>query len=320
MGATLLTVIGLLLISTIAEAQTFPSRPIRLIVPFAAGGPGDAVGRLLAQTMSKTHTVVVENVGGAGGNIGAARVAKAPPDGYTLLFHQLGMAISPLLYPKLDYDPLTDFEYIGLVAYQPNVLITRPNVPANSFSELLAYLRSNRDKLGFASTGPGGASHLCAILFMNATQIEIRSVPYRATSLALTDLLGGQVDLLCDSVATATPHIQSGAVRAYGVTSKSRATSLPDVPTLDAQGLTGFDMVTWTALYAPRYTPPPVVDRLVAMLQAAVDDAQFTANLQQIGSQAMPKGRATPQALASYLKEEMQRWAPIIRSAHIRGE
>ncbi len=309
-----------LLLSMPAGAETFPARPIKLVVPFAAGGPGDTVGRLLAQAMSKTHTVVVENIGGAGGNIGAARVAKAPPDGYTLLFHQLGMAISPLLYSKLDYNPLTDFEYIGLVAYQANVLIARPSTPASGLSELLAYLGSNRDRLAFANTGPGGASHLCAILFMNATGIDIKSVPYRATSLALTDLLGGQVDLLCNSVATATPYIQSGAVKAYGVTSRTRATSLPDVLSLDEQGLAGFDMVTWTALYAPRHTPRPAVDVLVGMLQTAVDDPQFTASLQRVGSQPMPKERATPAALAAHLKQEMDRWAPIIKSAHIRGE
>jgi tripartite-type tricarboxylate transporter receptor subunit TctC len=320
MYARLLIAVGLLTVSTMAGAETFPSRPIKLVVPFAAGGPGDAVGRLLAQAMSRSHSVVVENVSGAGGNIGAARVAKAQPDGYTVLFHQLGMAISPLLYPKLDYGPLTDFEYIGLVAYQPNVLIARPSVPANTFSGLLAYLKSNRDMLAFANTGPGGASHLCAILFMNATQIDIKSVPYRATSLALTDLLGGQVDLLCDSVATATPYILSGAVKAYGVTGKTRAMTLPDVPTLDEQGLTGFDMVTWTALYAPRHTPKPAVDNLVGMLQSAVDDPQFKASLQRIGSQPMPKERAKPEALAAHLKQEMDRWAPIIKSANIRGE
>jgi tripartite-type tricarboxylate transporter receptor subunit TctC len=308
------------LTSTIAPADVYPSRPIKLVVPFAAGGPGDTVGRLVAQAMSKSHAVIVENIGGAGGNVGAARVAKAAPDGYTVLFHQLGMAVSPSLYPKLDYDPLTDFEYIGLVAFQPNVLITRPSLPATDFSQLLSYLRSNRDQLAFANTGPGGASHLCAILFMNATQIEIKSVPYRATSLALTDLLGGQVDLLCDSVATATPYIRSGAVKAYGVTGRTPAATLPDVPTLEGQGLAGFDMVTWTALYAPRHTPKPAIDVLTAMLQSAVDDEQFKSSLRNIGSQAMPRERATPDALASHLRREMERWAPIIRNAHIRGE
>jgi tripartite-type tricarboxylate transporter receptor subunit TctC len=310
----------LCMVATSAGAQTFPARPIKVVVPFAAGGPGDAVGRLLAQAMGRSHNVVVENVSGAGGNIGAARVAKAPPDGYTVLFHQLGMAISPFLYPKLDYDPLTDFEYVGLVAFQPNVLVVRPSLPARDFPELLTYLRSHKDQLAFASTGPGGASHLCSILFMNATQIELKSVPYRATSLALTDLLGGQVDLLCDSVATATPFIRSGAVRAFGVTSKARGATLPDVPSLHELGLSGFDMVTWTALYAPKHTPVAVVERLVDMLQAAVEDPQFKASLERIGSQAMPKARATPQALATFLREEMERWAPIIKTAQIRGE
>lgn len=312
--------IMLSLLAPVASAQTWPSRPIRIVVPFAPGGPGDTVGRLLAQAMSKRHQVIVENVSGAGGNIGATHVSKAPPDGYTLLFHQLGMAISPSLYSKLEYNPLTDFEYLGLVAYQANVLLTRPTVPSASFAELLGYLRTNREKLAFANTGPGGASHLCAILFMSATGIEIKSVPYRATSPALTDLLGGNVDLLCDSVATATPYIEAGTVKAHGVTTRTRAPSLPNVPTLEEQGLAGFDMMTWTALYAPKNTPQPVVAQLVDMLQGAVEDERFKASLQRIGSSAMPKDRANPAALSSFLREEMQRWDPIIKAARIRGD
>ncbi len=309
-----------LLLSGAAGADVYPSRPITLVVPFAAGGPGDTVGRLLAAAMSKLHTVVVENVSGAGGNIGAARVARAPADGYTILFHQLGMAVSPSFYAKLEYDPLADFEYVGLVAYQPNVLITRPTLPADSFAGLLGYLRGNAADLTFANTGKGGASHLCAILFMNMTGIEIKSVPYRATSLALNDILSGNVDLLCDSVATATPFVQGGMVKAFGVTGSTRSEVLPEVPTLREQGLAGFDMVTWTGLYAPKNTPKAAVDRLVAMLQAAVEDPEFRVNLHVIGSTPMPRERATPDALAAYLKQETKRWEPVIKGANLRGE
>jgi tripartite-type tricarboxylate transporter receptor subunit TctC len=308
------------LFASSASAQNFPTRPIKIIVPFAAGGPGDTVGRLLAQAMSKQHSVVVENISGAGGNIGATNVARAVPDGHTLLFHQLGMAISPSLYKKLEYDPLKDFEYLGLVAYQPNVIITGPSVAAKDLKELLAHLRANQDKMTFASTGPGGASHLCSILFMSATGINIRAVPYRATSPALTDILGGQVDLLCDSVATATPYIESGKVRAYGVTSTTRSPSIPSVPTLDEAGIPGFDMITWTALYAPKGTPKPVLEKLNEMLQLAVQDERFNTALQKVGSSAMPKERATPEAHSAFLQQEMKRWAPIIESAKIRGE
>jgi tripartite-type tricarboxylate transporter receptor subunit TctC len=310
---------GLALITASAGAQTYPTRPIKLVVPFAAGGPGDTVGRLLAQAMSKGQTVVVENVSGAGGNIGATYVSRAAPDGYTLLFHQLGMAISPFLYPKLEYDPLKSFEYIGLIAYQANVLVTRPKAMPERFSEFLAYLKDNHEKLSFASTGPGGASDLCAILFKSHTGLDIKTVPYRATAPALTDVIAGNVDLLCDSVATATPYIQAGTVRAYGVTTATRASSLPDVPTLDEQGLKGFDQTTWTALYAPKGTPAPVVEHLVKSLQDAVQDPQFKASLERVGSAAWPKESATPQALSAMLHKEMARWGPILKAAKPRG-
>ena len=313
---------GSILLAFPAVADDYPSRPIRLIAPFAAGGPNDTVARLLAQAMGKEQkqTIVVENISGAGGNIGATYVSRAKPDGYTLLFHQLGMAISPALYDKLEYDALKDFEYIGLVAYQPNVLISRPSLPARDFSDLLSYLKSNKDKLSFASTGPGGASHLCAILFMSSTGIDIKSVPYRATSPALTDVIAGNVDLLCDSVATATPYVESGKVKAHGVTGLVRSPNLPEVPTLDEQGIKGFDMVTWTGLYAPKNTPKAVLDQLVAMLQRAVQDKDFQASLLKLGSSAMPRDRATPDGLSNYLRQEMARWAPIIKHARALGQ
>ncbi len=317
MRAKLLIALTLALIAAPVLAQNYPVRPIKLVVPFAAGGPGDTVARLLAQAMSKGQTVVVENVSGAGGNIGATYVSRAAPDGYTLLFHQLGMAISPFLYSKLEYDPL-DFETIGMVAYQANVLITRPNMVPGTFQDFLSYLKTNHEKLSFASTGPGGASDLCAILFKNATGIDIKTVPYRATAPALTDILGGNVDLLCDSVATATPYVQAGSVQAHGVTTLTRASSLPDVPTLEEQGLKGFDMTTWTSLYAPKGTPRQIVDHLSKSLQDAVQDPQFIASLQKVGSSAQPKERATSEAHAAYLRQEISRWGPIIKAAKIR--
>ena len=317
---TIWAAILLAMSSLCAHAQEYPTRSITLVVPFAAGGPGDTVGRLLAEAMSKPQRVIVENIGGAGGNVGAARVARAAPDGYTLLFHQLGMAVSPSLYTKLEYDALNDFEYIGLVASQPNVIVTRANFPAKTFPEFIDHLRANREKLSFSNTGKGGASHLCAILFMSMTGIEIKSVPYRATNLALNDILSGSVDLLCDSVATATPHIQSGTLKAYGVTGRTRSDVLPDVPTLDEQGLNGFDMVTWTALYSPKRTPLAITTRLVEMLQGAVADAKFKTSLRLIGSSAMPTERARPEALAAYLREETERWRKVLEQSKARGE
>jgi len=320
MLARIVVVLAVALAAMPAVAQTYPARPIKLVVPFAAGGPGDTVGRLLAQSMNKSGmTMVVENVSGAGGNIGATYVSRAAADGYTLLFHQLGMVISPFLYSKLDYNPL-DFEPIGMVAYQANVLISRPDMVAGGFQGLLAYLKTNKDKLSFASTGLGGASDLCAILFKNATGVDIKVIPYRATAPALTDLLGGNVDLLCDSVATATSYIQAGSVRAYGVTTLTRASSLPDVPTLDELGLKGFDMTTWTSLYAPKGTPKPIIEYLSKALQEAVEDPQFKTSLQKIGSAAQPKEKATPEAQAAYLRQEISRWGPIIKGAKVHAD
>lgn len=297
-------------------AQTYPSRPITLIVPFAAGGPADVVARILANVLNKTTRVVVENVGGAGGNLGSLRVARAAPDGYTILFQNISMAISPALYPKLDYSPLKDFETIGLVAQQPNVLLSRPSAPSD-FPTFLNYLKTNQSKLSFANTGPGGASHLCAILVMNALNLNITSVPYRGTSVAMNDLIGGQVDLLCDSVATAPPYIQSGVVKAYAVTSKQRSVALPDTPSLHELGLTDFDMVNWTALYAPKNTPQSIIQTLTLKLQEAVQDPDLQAALKRIGSEPMPKERATPEAGRAYLESELKRWDDVIKKAGI---
>ena len=223
--ASLIAVIAVGLFGYTASAQSYPTHPITMIVPFAAGGPADIVGRIFAKHLSKTLPVVVENIGGAGGNLGSDHVARAAPDGYTLLFQNMSMAISPSLYKKLQYDPLKSFDYIGLVAYQPNVVLTGPTVKADTFAEFEAYLKANQSKLTFANSGTGGASYLCAILFMNALKLHITSVPYRGTSQAMTDLLGGHVDLLCNSVATAIPYIKAGSVRAFGVTSPERFSS-----------------------------------------------------------------------------------------------
>jgi tripartite-type tricarboxylate transporter receptor subunit TctC len=314
-GALLLS-----LLTCVARAETFPSRPMTLFVPFAAGGPADVVARTLASALGTYGQVIVENVNGAGGNIASARVAHATPDGYTLLFQNISMAVSPALYAKLDYDPLTDFDYVGLVAYQPNVVLARPDLPAKNFSEFVAYLKANRAKLSFANAGTGGASHLCALLFLKAIDVDMTMVPYRGTVLALTDLLGGNVDLLCDSVATAPPYIAAGKVRAFGVTSKERWPLLPDVPSLQEEGLAGFDATNWTGLYAPKNTPAPVLERLSQMLKETVADPAFKESLARVGSLPVTPDRATPQALQSYLKQEIARWSGVIKTSQIRIE
>jgi tripartite-type tricarboxylate transporter receptor subunit TctC len=300
-----------------AGAQTYPTHPITMIVPFAAGGPADVVGRILAKHLSAKLPIIVENIGGAGGNLGSAHVARSAPDGYTVLFQNISMAISPALYPKLDYDPIKDFDDLGLVAYQPNVVLTGPKFPATTFAEFVSMLRANQAKLSFANTGTGGASYLCAVLFMNALKLDITSVPYRGTSQAMTDLLGGQVDLLCDSVATATPYIKAGSVKAFGVTSTERFSQLPDVPTLAEQGMTGFDMVNWTALYAPKGTPPAILTELRNKLHDVVTDPNFLADLKNVGSAPVSADRANADAHARYLTAEMQRWAVVLKGVTV---
>ncbi len=313
-----------LLLAALAGApalpQQYPAKPLTLIVPFAAGGPADVVARPLAATLARylAQPVVVENIGGAGGNIGAARVAKAAPDGYTLLSHHMGMSTSPALYRKLDYDPLTDFEYIGLFGDSTSMLLARRDFPATNLSEFISYMKAHKDKLTFANTGPGGAIHLCSLLFMNAVGTELLTVPYKSSGLAMNDLVAGRVDMMCDSVSTATVQIKAGRVKVIGATSKYRSPSLPEVPTLAEQGLAGFEITNWNALYAPKKTPRPVVDRLVAALHAALKDPEFVATLTRLDFKIATPEQATPEGLHDRLKSEIGKWGAIIRKAAIQ--
>ena len=255
-----------------ASAQ-YPTKPVTMIVPFAAGGPTDTVARSIAASMQNTlkQTVLVENVGGAGGTIGVGRAAKASPDGYTILMHHIGMATAPALYRKLTFDPLKDFEYVGEVTDVPMTMIARGNFPAANFKEFLAYVKANKGKLSYANAGLGSASHLCGLLFMSTIEADLTTVPYKGTAPAMNDLLGGQVDLLCDQTTNTTSQIKSGKVKAYAVTTPKRVASLPDLPTMQEEGLKGFDVAVWHAIYAPKGTPKPVVDKLV---EATADGAQ----------------------------------------------
>jgi tripartite-type tricarboxylate transporter receptor subunit TctC len=303
-----------------AAAQQYPARPITLIVPFAPGGPVDTLARPVAASMAKAlkQAVVIENVGGAGGNIGVARGAKAAPDGYTLLIHHMGMATSPALYKKLDFNPLNDFEYIGLVGDSTSMLLARRDFPARNLKEFVAYVKANKDKLSFASTGPAGGPP-CALLFMNAIQTELLEVVFKSSALGMNELVAGRVDMMCDSVLTATPHIKAGKVKAIGATSKYRSSALPDVPTLDEQGLPGFELVNWMGIYAPRNTPRPVVDRLAAALQAALRDPELLAILERLHFKVAAPEQATPAGLAQRLKSEIARWGPILKNVAIQS-
>lgn len=299
------------------HAQGFPSRTVTLVVPFAAGGPTDVVARTLAQSMSRTlgQSVVVENKLGAGGTIAATHVAKANPDGHTIFIHHNGMATSTALYRKLAYNPLADFEYIGQVADVPMTLLGRRDLPPATFAELVPYVKANREKLNLANAGLGAVSQLCGMLFMQAIGTELTTVPFQGTGPAMTALLGGQVDLLCDQTTQTIPHIKSQKVRFYGVTTPSRIHALPDAPTLDEQGLRGFEVVVWHGVYAPKGTPRDALDRLNAALRAALKDPGVASRLAELGAQIVPEAKQTPAGLRDWLKSEIEKWGPVIRKA-----
>ena len=259
--------------------------------------------------------MIIENVGGAGGNIGVDRVAKARPDGYTLLLHHIGMSTSPALYRKLNYNPLTDFEYIGLVADVPMTLIAKEKFPAKDFKEMLAYVKANKDKVTLANAGLGAASHLCGLLFQSAIETDLTTVPYKGTGPAMNDILGGQVDIMCDQTTNTTGQIKNGKVKVYAVTSKARVPSLKDIPTLQELGLKGFEVAVWHGIYAPKGTPKPALDALVAGLQAALKDANVKLRLAELGTEPGSQDRATPQALQAHLKAEIDKWGPVIKKA-----
>jgi tripartite-type tricarboxylate transporter receptor subunit TctC len=312
----------LVLILSQAWAQEYPNKVITMIVPFAAGGPTDTVARLLGAPMTKTlkQQIIVENVGGAGGTIAANRVAKAPPDGYTILIHHIGMATAPALYRKLPYNPMTDFEPIGLINEVPMTLVAKKDFPAKDLMELIAYVKANKDKVNYANAGLGAASHLCGMLFMTAIQTEVTTIPYSGTGPAMNDLLGGQVDFMCDQTTNTTSQIKAGKIKVYGVTTEKRVPSLPDVPTMDEAGLKGFEVAVWHALYAPKGTPKPVIDKLTEALQEALTDATVKQRFADLGTEPVAADRATPEALRKHLKAEIDNWGPIIKKAGVYAD
>ncbi len=303
--------------ATLASAQEYPARQIVLVIPFAAGGPTDTVGRHIAQLMTKTlkQQVIVENTAGAGGTVASNKVAKAKADGYTVLLHHIGMSTAPALYRQLPFNPLSDYEYIGQVADVPMTLIAGKKLAPNNFKEFMAHLKSNHAKMTYGNAGLGAASHLCGLLFMTAVNVDVQTVSYKGTAPAMTDLIGGQIDFMCDQTTNTTGHIQQGLVKAYGVTSAKRVASLPNVPTLQEQGLKGFEVVVWHGVYAPKGTPKPALDKLNAALKAAVTDPSFKDAMERLGSTPVPAEKVTPEALQKHLKAEIDKWTPIIQKA-----
>lgn len=300
-----------------ANAQAYPERTITVVVPFSAGGPTDTVTRLVAESMSKDlgQQVIVENVGGAGGTLGAGRVAAADADGYTLLLHHIGMATSATLYRKLAYDTLNAFEYVGLVTEVPMTIVAKKDLAPTDLKGLVEYAKANKDTVTVANAGIGAASHLCGMLFMSAIGTPLVTVPYKGTGPAMTDLLGGQVDIMCDQTTNTTKQIQGGTIKAYAVTSPKRLDVLADVPTTKEGGLDGMEVGIWHGLYAPKGTPADVTERLSKSLQAALKDPNVVARFAELGTVPSSEADATPAALKAKLEGEIARWKPIIESA-----
>jgi len=305
-----------------ADAQQYPNKVVTMVVPFAAGGPTDTVARLISVPMSKSlgQQVIVENVGGAGGTIAANRVAKATADGYTLLIHHIGHATAPALYRKLPYDALNDFEPIGLINEVPMTLVAKKDFPARDLKELIAYVKANKEKINLANAGLGAASHLCGMLFMTAIQTDLTTVPYNGTGPAMNDLLGGQVDIMCDQTTNTTSQIKAEKIKVYGVTTKKRVASLPNVPTMDEAGLKGFEVSVWHGLYAPKGTPKPVIDKLTSALHVALKDDNVKQRFAELGTEPVAENRATPAALHAHLKAEIDKWSPIIKKAGVYAD
>ena len=300
----------------------YPDKPISLVIPFAAGGPTDAVARMIAIPMSKSlgQTVLVENVVGAGGTIGVTKVARAAPNGYTILLHHMGMATAPALYRKLSFDPLKDFEYIGQVVDVPMTLLARKDFPANNFAELQTYLKANGTKVSLANAGLGAVSHLCGLLFMSQIGVELTTVPYKGTGPAMNDLLGGQVDLLCDQTTQTVPLIKESRVKVFGVTSLTRLAALPNVPTLNEQGLKGFEVKVWHGMYAPKGTPAPVLEKINAAMRSAMQDPMVKQRLADLSSDIPSSDKMTPVGLKTHLEAEIAKWGPVIKKAGVYAD
>ena len=301
-------------------AQAYPDKPISIVVPFAAGGPTDRVARDLGVALSKQlkgQSIVIDNVGGAGGTLGAAKVAKAAPDGYTLLVHHIGMATSPALYRKMPYDTLGDFEYIGMINDVPMTLVGRPTLPANNYAELVKWLEANKGKINLANAGLGAASHLCGLLFQQSLKIDMTTVPYKGTGPAMTDLMGGQVDIMCDQTTNTSAQIEGGKVKGYAVTSPRRLSTpaLAKLPTLDESGMKGFNVSIWHGMYAPKGTPKPIQDQLNAALRKALADPEFIKRQEALGAVVVSDARLGQAEHKKFVEAEINKWGPVIKAA-----
>ncbi len=311
---------GLALLSFSGFAQTYPSKPITIVVPFVAGGPTDRVARDLAEAMRKPLgdvSIVIENVLGAGSSIGSNKVAKANPDGHTILLNHIAMASMPNLIRNMPFKIDSDFEYLGMINDVPMTLITRPSMPAKNFKELRDWLNANKGKINLGNAGIGSASHLCGLMFQNAIQVDMTTIPYKGTAPAMTDLIGGQIDLLCDQTTNTSVQIEAKKVNAYGVTTAKRLTTpaLKDIPTLQEDGLKGFEVTIWHGLYAPKGTPADVLAKLNSALKAALKDPDFIKKQESLGAVVVTDKRVEPAEHKKFVAAEIAKWGPVIAAA-----
>ena len=303
-----------------AFADTFPSKPISIVVPFSAGGPTDRVARDLAEAMRKPLgdvSIVVDNVAGAGSSIGANKVAKAAPDGYVLLLNHIAMASMPNLLRKMPFNIETDFEYLGMINDVPMTVISKPSLPAKNYKEFVAWLGANKGKINLGNAGIGSASHLCGLMFQNALQIDMTAIPYKGTNPAMTDLIGGQIDLMCDQTTNTSAQIEAKKVNAYAVTTSKRLSTpaLKDLPTLQESGLKGFEVTIWHGLYAPKGTPADVLAKINSALKAALKDPDFIKKQEALGAVVVTDKRVEPAEHKKFVAAEIAKWSPVIAAA-----
>jgi tripartite-type tricarboxylate transporter receptor subunit TctC len=313
-------------ITLLAQADTYPTaKPISIVVPFTAGGPTDRVARDLAEALRKPlggATVVVDNAAGAGGSIGANKVAKAAPDGYTLLLHHIAMSTMPTLVRNIPFKVESDFEYLGMVNDVPMTLIGKPALPATNYKDLTTWIGANKGKVNLGNAGIGSASHLCGLLFQNAIQVDMTTVPYKGTAPAMTDLIGGQIDLMCDQTTNTSSQIEGKKVNAYAVTTNKRLTTpaLKDLPTMQESGLKGFEVTIWHGLYAPKGTPADILAKLNTALKAALKDPEFIKKQEGLGAVVVADKRVEPAEHKKFVAAEIAKWSPVIKAAGVYAD
>jgi tripartite-type tricarboxylate transporter receptor subunit TctC len=307
-------------LSFAAWGQTYPTKQITIVVPFAAGGPTDRVARDLAEAMRKPlgdATIVIDNILGAGSSVGSGKVARSAPDGYTLLLNHIAMASMPNLLRNMPFKIETDFEYLGMINEVPMTLVSRPTLPAKNFKELRDWFAANKNKINLGNAGVGSASHLCGLMFQNALQIDMMSIPYKGTAPAMSDLMGGQIDVMCDQTTNTTPMIEAKKINVYGVTTAKRLTTpgLKDIPTLQEDGLKGFEVTIWHGLYAPKGTPADVVSKINAALKTALKDPEFIKKQEALGAVIINDKRTDPAEHKKFVIAEIAKWGPVIAAA-----